>query len=134
MASTLGRLGLGGQPELSPSEAYRLSLELGASYSATVTHLVNLRRIERHWANYLLDHSPKSIKEEITQTPREEARSDVWSLTEADQGKRLYPRIGDELVIELPGDADLRLYLVAGGVRGTQQKHDRARFARCERI
>jgi len=84
-------------PQLSPVDVYKLSLQLGASYSATVTQLVALRKIKETAAAYLRTRRPLSIKEELSGGHPEDARADIWMIEEKDAGRELTPRVDDEV-------------------------------------
>lgn len=100
----LRRLGLPEKPhELDPIQAYQLSLELGASYTAAVTQLANVQRITWEHANALREHQPIQLKAAIGGGQRpESARSDVWTLDEHTRDRVLRLRAGDELHVRLP--------------------------------
>lgn len=102
--AVLRRMGLPLKPgRLTPRQAYLLSLELGASYAATVSHLATLGKITRQTAAALRDETPKAIKAVIVRGVRpQDVRADIWPLEAGDAGRRLYPRVNDELRIDLP--------------------------------
>lgn len=102
--TALRRLGLPTEPRrLTPREAYLLSLEVGASYTAVVTHLASLRKISWDVANALRKSQPRQIKAEIGRGTRpEDAWADAWLLEPRDAGRLLYPRVNDELQLSLP--------------------------------
>ncbi len=88
---------------LSPRQAYLLSLELGASYAATVNHLAVLGKIAHQTAVALRHETPKAIKTDIGHGIRpQDVWADVWPLEVGDAGRLLYPRVNDELRIHLP--------------------------------
>lgn len=92
------------RPEnLTPMAAYNFSLEVGASYSAAVNHLVTLNKISWQVANELKRREPKSIKAEIGHGIRpQDVWADAWDLDERDSGKLVHIRVNDELYIRLP--------------------------------
>jgi len=99
---TLRTLGLSIQPShLSPVEVYKLSLQLGASYAATVTQLVALKKIREGTAMKLQRERPISIKEELGGERPENARSEIWIVEEKDPRRELTPRVNDEIHILL---------------------------------
>jgi Zn-dependent peptidase ImmA (M78 family)/predicted secreted protein len=100
----LRRLDLAEKPDgLDPVQAYQLSLELGASYTATITQLANLNRISRDHAGTLGRHQPVELKTELGGGRRPaSARSDVWALDEHSRSRLLALRAGDELHVRLP--------------------------------
>lgn len=70
-----------------PLIAYQLSLRLGTSYSATCHALERHRSISRHQCERLLSFAPKTIKKALLdgyELP--DWRSDVWVLTDCDEG------------------------------------------------
>jgi Zn-dependent peptidase ImmA (M78 family)/predicted secreted protein len=100
----LGRVGLGRNPRtIAPEHAYRLSLELGSSYTATVTQLNALERITYANARELLRARPIDIKTALARGERPlNPRADVWPLTLADSGRELWIGTGDEVHAVLP--------------------------------
>lgn len=89
--------------QLTPRDAYLLSLELGASYAATVNHLLALRKITPAKAEALRREEPKTIKEEVGHGQRPaHPWADTWPLELRDTGKTLYPRVRDEIHLYLP--------------------------------
>jgi Zn-dependent peptidase ImmA (M78 family) len=88
---------------LTPQEAYRFSLEVGASYSAAITHLATLDKITWQVANELRKLEPKSIKADIGHGTRpQDIWADVLDLDEHDSGKRVHLQVSDEMYISLP--------------------------------
>jgi Zn-dependent peptidase ImmA (M78 family)/predicted secreted protein len=100
----LSRVGLQRSPNtIDPEQAYRLSLELGSSYTATVTQLRALDRITYANARELLRAHPIDIKTTLARGERPlNARADVWPLTLADSGRELWIGTGDEVHAVLP--------------------------------
>lgn len=100
----LRRLGLPEEPKaLDPVQAYQLSLELGASYTAAVTQLANVNRISWDLADALRRHQPIELKTQLGGGIRpQSARSDVWALDERTRARLLAMRTGDELHVRLP--------------------------------
>jgi Zn-dependent peptidase ImmA (M78 family)/predicted secreted protein len=100
---SLDRLGLARDPgELSPVEAYQLSLELGSSYTATVTQLRQLNKITDQARTELARWQPITIKTELGDGTRPaNARADVWDVTENRRDRHLRLRLEDELHIRL---------------------------------
>ncbi|MBA3422829.1 MAG: ImmA/IrrE family metallo-endopeptidase [Thermoleophilaceae bacterium] len=99
----LAQLGLDSHPSsVDPGQAYRLSLELGSSYSATVVQLRALGRINAANARELLKLSLIDIKTELTLGHRPaNARADVWPLLREDAGRTLSIRPDDEVHVRL---------------------------------
>jgi len=91
---------------ISPAEAYLLSLELGASYMATITQLRALDRITFANARALSKSRPIDIKTELAAGERPAiSRADVWFLRSSDNGRHLRVLPGDEIhayLSELP--------------------------------
>lgn len=100
----LRRLGLPESPEeLDPVQAYQLSLELGASYTAAVTQLANLNRISWENARALRRHQPIELKTMLGGGRRPQSpRSDVWAFDDRTRDRLLAIRAGDELHVRLP--------------------------------
>ncbi len=86
---------------LSSADVYNLSLQLGASYAATITQLVALRKISPGLAGALRKERPLAVKESLGGTRPTEARSDVWMLGESDSGRQLTPHVKDEIHVLL---------------------------------
>lgn len=101
---TLLRMGLQTKPEsLSSHQVYSLSLHLGVSYSATVNHLLTLKKIGWAAAAELRRKQPKEIKREISsELPLQDPWADTWLLDERDADRLIRPRVNDELHIRLP--------------------------------
>ncbi len=100
----LDRLSLPREPgELSPADAYQLSLELGSSYTATITQLKQLNKVGETGYSELGRWQPIAIKTGLGGGSRPaNARADVWDVTEARRGRQLLLRLGDELHVRLP--------------------------------
>lgn len=99
----LARIRLKRRPErLDPGQAYRLSLELGASYTATVTQMHALQRIGTANARALHQQHPIDIKTDLALGHRPaNARADVWPLAREDDGRTLVVSQGDEVHVSL---------------------------------
>jgi hypothetical protein len=84
----LDRLSVPREPgELSPVDAYQLSLELGSSYTATITQLKQLNKIGETGYGELGRWQPIAIKAGLGGGSRPaNARADVWDVTEARRG------------------------------------------------
>jgi Zn-dependent peptidase ImmA (M78 family)/predicted secreted protein len=100
----MDRLALRREPrELSPVEAYQLSLELGSSYTATITQLTQLNKISDHVLQELSGWQPITIKTTLGAGTRPgNARADVWDVTDSRRDRRLQLRLDDELHVRLP--------------------------------
>jgi Zn-dependent peptidase ImmA (M78 family) len=98
------RLGLPHQPgTMTPEQVYEFSLELGSSYTAAVTQLRSLGKLNWQAAQRLLKQSPLAIKEALGGGERPaNARADVWLLDEDDDERQLAVRIDDEIDVRLP--------------------------------
>ena len=99
----LKQLKLGLKPRgLRPLDVYRMSLLLGASYQATIFHLVGQNKLRLQDARYLRAVTPKEIKRSAAQRSLEDPWADCWFLDKDQDGSRIFPRIGDEVCIRLP--------------------------------
>ncbi len=87
---------------LSGRQAYLISLELGASYTATLTQLRTLDVITSATWNRLLDEKPIDAKAAIIGERPQDSRADTWFLEARQTGRTVYPRVKDELVLDLP--------------------------------
>lgn len=88
-------------PSLTPADVYDLSLELGASYEATVTQFAVLEKIT--WAQTRqMRLPPLEIKTTMAGRRPRDARADVWLVHETDRERQLPLRVGDEVVVRLP--------------------------------
>jgi Zn-dependent peptidase ImmA (M78 family)/predicted secreted protein len=89
--------------ELSPSQAYLLSLNMGSSYLATVNHLRTLNKISPQAATILRKEKPKDIKSEIGRGQRPpQVWADAWLVSAQEAGRTLYPKVEDVLHVALP--------------------------------
>lgn len=87
-----------------PENVYRLAVELGTSYRATVTQLNVLHLIDFAEAQSLRTSTPLDVKRQLLGGERpENARADVWSVTDKmlDTHDTLSVQLGDELVFDL---------------------------------
>lgn len=99
---TLRRLGFPIKtPGLTARDVYRIALELGASYAATVTQLVSLKKLAPARARHLRKQRPVEIKRELLGGTLEETRADVWLVEDSEQGRLLSPRVGDRVYVVL---------------------------------
>lgn len=101
--ATLTSLGLQAN-DLSPKDAYALSLELGTSYAATVHHLSNMGLISRSHRERLNRVQPRSIKQSLGVV---EALADSWKNAWVLRGLTKLPiartvQEGDAIVVEVP--------------------------------
>jgi len=87
---------------LTAVEIYQLSLDLGASYKATVSHLSTLKIVAQQEADTLRKVSLKEIKAQLQSQPLENSWAEVWALDKTDNGKTLHLRAYDDLKISLP--------------------------------
>jgi hypothetical protein len=86
-----------------PMAAYQMALRLGTSYDATCRSLERNNIIDRSERERLLEVPPRDIKKEILQgRDLEDWYSDVWLLSEADEGTRLQGSPRDIFVLKLP--------------------------------
>jgi Zn-dependent peptidase ImmA (M78 family) len=85
-----------------PFAAYQMALRLGTSYDATCRSLERNGIIDRSERDRLLDVEPRDIKKEILQGRElEDWYSDVWVLSEADEGTRIQGNPRDVFVLKL---------------------------------
>jgi Zn-dependent peptidase ImmA (M78 family) len=85
-----------------PLTAYQLSLRLGTSYSATCHALERHKTVTRAQRERLLDFEPKTIKSGLLdgyEPP--DWRSDVWLLTDRDEGSFIEGGRNDLFVVRL---------------------------------
>ena len=98
----LRQLGFSIRPrQLSAEDVYRLSLELGASYAASVNQLVALKKLSPIAARGLRKQRPIVIKEGLAGERPRNARADVWLLDESLSGREFAVRVDDEIHIRL---------------------------------
>lgn len=89
--------------EPTPIQVYRMSLEMGSSYEATVQQLFALEIITRRIKSELDRIAPLEIKKRLLLGERPtHARNDVWIMGQNDSGHLIQPRVNDELILELP--------------------------------
>jgi Zn-dependent peptidase ImmA (M78 family)/predicted secreted protein len=100
----LDRLSLPREPHnLTPVDAYQLSLEMGSSYTATVTQLSQLNKLPTAQLEELKRSKPIDIKIELGRgQPPANSRSDVWLIDQGWRERKLQLRLEDELHIRLP--------------------------------
>jgi len=100
---TLRTMGVTGQhPSLTPEQIYQLALELGVSYSAVLTQLVGQHKLSVDVGRRLRRVSPLDIKTGLGGVKPEYSWADVWLLDESQEGRRLTPRLRDEIHVTLP--------------------------------
>lgn len=87
---------------LGPEDVYRLALDLGTSYDATLTQLGVLHLLSFPQQQALRRIPPKDTKERLAGGPRANARTDVWRVAEGDEWGVLRAKIGDDVILELP--------------------------------
>jgi predicted secreted protein len=99
---TLRRLHLSPEPDaLDAPQVYRLSVEVGASYTATVHQLRTLKMVSLQRASYLLGQRPIDIKEALLgERPDDLARIDVWDVRPEQDGQTLFPHVGDRVRLQ----------------------------------
>jgi len=98
----LARLGLDpARPRVAPTDAYRLSVELGVSYAAAVVQLASLDKIPWHAVPALRQAHPLALKQQLLGRAPDYSRAAVWLLNEADDGRHLVVDVGDELYVRL---------------------------------
>lgn len=85
-----------------PGTAYQVSLRLGTSYSATCYVLERHRAINRKQRERLLSFEPKAIKASLLEGYEPpDWRSDVWLLTDRDEGAFIEGGRNDVFVVQL---------------------------------
>jgi Zn-dependent peptidase ImmA (M78 family) len=85
-----------------PVTAYQASLRLGTSYTATCYVLERHKAISRAQRDELLSFEPKVLKESLLQEYRPpDWRSDVWLLTDRDEGAFIEGGRNDLFVVRL---------------------------------
>jgi len=100
IADAVGRLGIDVRV-LSPRSAYRLALELGTSYQATVNHLRDLGTIGAKRRAALLSVSLRHVKEELgARDASTDLRRDVWEVDLTQGELSIRPTAGDIVVVE----------------------------------
>lgn len=99
----LDRLSLPEEPgDIDAAAAYQLSLEIGASYRATVARLNQLNKISFEWAQRLKAQKLMDLKVEIGAGERPaNSRAAVWSLDENARARRIEMLVDDELHVRL---------------------------------
>lgn len=99
----LQRLSLPEEPgNIDAAAVYQLSLEIGASYQATVARLDQLNKISSEWALQLKAQRLMDLKIEIGAGERPaNPRAAVWSLDEAVRARRIEMLVNDELHVRL---------------------------------
>lgn len=101
VVAKLRQLGLPAR-ELDAEGVYRLSLELGTSYDATATQLWVLRQLSAARYRALRKVPPKVTKEHLAGQTRANVRGDVWAVGDPGDNRRLRPKPGDDVMIEMP--------------------------------
>lgn len=85
-----------------PDIAYQLSLRLGTSYTATCHVLKRLKTISHSQTQHLLSVKPKTIKRALLdEYDPSDWRSDVWLLTDRDEGLSIEGGRRDLFVVRL---------------------------------
>ena len=85
-----------------PEIAYQLSLRLGTSYSATCHVLQRLKAVSRAQCRNLLSVEPRAVKKALLREYEPENwRSDVWLLTDRDEGQMIEGGRKDLFVVRL---------------------------------
>jgi predicted secreted protein len=85
-----------------PSKVYQASLRIGTSYRATCYALERHKVIDRDFRERLIEVEPKEIKQQLlTGYQPPDWRSDVWLLTERDEGALIEGGRNDLFVVRL---------------------------------
>jgi hypothetical protein len=102
LALNLERQGWTGRDLSDPANVYQVSLRLGTSYLATCYALERHKVIGRDQRARLIDIEPKEIKQRLlTGYEPPDWRSDVWLLTERDEGALIEGGRNDLFVVRL---------------------------------
>ncbi len=88
--------------QLSALDVYRLALEFGASYAATIRQLVALKKLDHRHALSLRKKQPITIKEELGGLRPRHSWADIWLLDDSQVGRKIAPRLDDEVHVILP--------------------------------
>lgn len=88
------------RPDVDAEDVYRLSLEFGTSYEATITQLAVLEKIT--WARAKsLRLPPIKIKTGIAGRRPDDSRADVWVIEDTGGDHDLPLRVADEMIVRL---------------------------------
>lgn len=87
--------------EVHAEHVYRLSLEFGTSYDATLTQLRVLRLLTTERYRALRKVPPKSTKEQIAGEARPNPRADVWALGDWRRNQVIRAKVDDEIILDL---------------------------------
>jgi predicted secreted protein len=102
LALNLERLRWTARDLQNPSNVYQMSLRIGTSYRATCFALERHKVIGRDLRERLIDIEPKEIKRRLlTGYEPPDWRSDVWLLTERDEGALIEGGRNDLFVVRL---------------------------------
>ncbi len=102
LALIVQRQGWPAQALADPATVYQLSLRLGTSYSATAYVLERHKAISRQQRERLLSFEPKHIKRHLLEGYEPpDWRSDVWLLTDRDEGVLIEGGRHDLFVVRL---------------------------------
>jgi Zn-dependent peptidase ImmA (M78 family)/predicted secreted protein len=102
LALMLERQGWSARDLSDPQHVYQASLRLGTSYRATCYALERHKVINRSQREQLIDIEPKGIKQHLLEGYEPpDWRSDVWLLTERDEGTLIEGGRNDLFVVRL---------------------------------
>lgn len=101
----LKKVGVKSSGLLEAHDVYKLSLQMGTSYSATVNQLAALGIINPTKRKILLKIPPKAIKEFLGDEGLETSWNDVWTITEGENNSQISPKKGDVIKIGLQENA-----------------------------
>jgi Zn-dependent peptidase ImmA (M78 family) len=101
MRSALDRIGCPDGPA-SMQDVYQTSLEVGASYTATLRRLLRLQLINPRSAEQFFQMAPRTAKTELVAPSMvEDYRREAVLIKEEDGRDELYLRLGDVVAVEL---------------------------------
>lgn len=89
------------RPRLTPLDVYRISLEVGASFTATVGQLVSLKKLPSATGKQMRKLRPVEIKQELIGQRPQDARADVYVIDDANAPSDIWIRMGDELHVRV---------------------------------
>lgn len=120
----LERISLPEEPaEINAAQTYQLSLEIGASYLATVARLNQLNKISHEQASALRKRAPIDLKVELGNGRRPlNPRAAVWAVNESARERHVSMWVDDELHVRLSEtpSSGFRWALMGDGAEGME--------------